>query len=237
MLVGFSLVLIVPLAVELPIALLTHAPHAGLWVGVGLGAGLGAAMVLFDSPPPDIESWRIGSEGEKATARCLRPLLSQGWMLFNDIETEHGNLDHVLVGPAGVFMLESKRRSGVLEIQSGKLVVRWREDLDDGYENDGMAGRARGAAFSLHSHLCSAGVDLWVQAVVVLWAEFEQRSIERDKVAWVRSDQLAAVLAARPARYSSEQVKQLTWATRGALEAMRLDAQADRDTKALRPRA
>jgi hypothetical protein len=182
-------------------------------------------MVLFDSPPAHIERWRTGSEGEKATARCLRPLLKHGWTLFNDIETDHGNIDHVLVGPAGVFMLESKRLSGMVAIRHEKLVVRWREDPDDGYENDSIGGRARGAAFSLHSYLNSAGVDLWVQAVVVLWADFEQRSIERDRVAWVRGDQLASVLAARPALCSPEQVQTLASATRSALRALRLDAQ------------
>jgi hypothetical protein len=102
-------VLILPVAIELPMALLTHAAHGGFWLGLALGAGVGAAWALFDSPPRHVETWRTGAEGEKDTARRLRPLLKKGWALFNDIETEHGNIDHLLVGPAGVFMLESKR--------------------------------------------------------------------------------------------------------------------------------
>lgn len=228
---AFPLVLVLPIAIELPIALLAHAPHSGLWAGVGIGAGLGAVMVLFDSPPAHIENWRTGAEGEKATARRLRPLLKQGWTLFNDIETAHGNIDHVLVGPGGVFMLESKRLSGMVRVEPGKLVVRWHEDPDDGYQNDSIDTRARGAAFDLHSRLRRAGIDLWVQAVVVIWADFAQRSIERDKVAWVRGDQLAAVLAARPRRYTDERIKELTLATRAALESLRLDAHTSRTVR------
>jgi hypothetical protein len=104
----------------------------GLLVGFALGAGAAAAMVLFDSPPAHIERWRSGAEGEKATARKLRPLLDHGWTLLNDIETEHGNIDHVVVGPAGVFMLESKRLSGRVGVDAGKLIVRWHEDPADG---------------------------------------------------------------------------------------------------------
>jgi hypothetical protein len=214
-------VFVTPIGIELPIMLLTHAQHSELWAGVALGAGLGTVMVLFDSPPAHIERWRTGADGEKATARQLRPLLKQGWAVYNDIQTEHGNIDHVLVGPAGVFMLESKRLAGEVKLEASKLIVRWHEDPEDGYENDSIAGRARGAAFALSSDLKSAGVNAWVQAVVVLWAHFDQRSIERDKVAWVRGDQLAAVLAARPVKHSVDAVEQLTLATRSVVAGLR----------------
>ncbi len=206
-----------PIAIELPIALLTHAPHSGFWTGIALGAGAGAALALFDTPPAHVERWRTGSDGEKATARRLRPLLKRGWVLYNDIETERGNIDHILIGPAGVFMLESKRLAGAVKVEAGKLAVRWFEDPDDGYENDSIAGRTRAAAYALHSRLEAAGIDVWVQGVVVLWAHFDQRSIERDKVAWVRGDALAGVLAARPVKYSDEAVEQLALAARSVV--------------------
>jgi hypothetical protein len=214
-------VFVVPIAIVLPIALLTHASHRGFWTGLALGAGAGAMMVLFDSPPTYIERWRTGSDGEKATARQLQPLLAQGWTLFNDIATGHGNIDHILAGPAGVLMLESKRLAGQVKVAGGKLVVRWHEDPEDGYENDSIAGRAKAAAFDLHSRLNSVGVDVWVQGVIVLWAQFDQRSIERDKLAWVRGDELAAVLAARPVKYSGDSVEELTSATRSVVMSLR----------------
>jgi Nuclease-related domain len=218
---AFPTVFLVPLAIALPIGLLTRPPHRGFLFGVALGLGAGAALLLFDSPPFHVEKWRIGSDGEKATARHLRPLLRNGWTLFNDIETEYGNIDHVLVGPAGVFMLESKRLAGQVSVASGKLILRRYEDPEDGYDNESIAGRARGAALELHSQLDSIGTRLWVQAVVVLWAEFEQRSIERDHVAWVRGNELRSVLEARPVRYSDQSLEQLTAATRAAVQRLR----------------
>jgi hypothetical protein len=146
-------VAVLPIAIELSIGLLTHVHNSGLLIGVGLGAGAEAAMVLFDSPPAYIERWRIGAEGEKATARQLGPLRRRGWMLFNDLDTGHGNIDRVLVGPAGVFVLESKRLTGQVRVEVGKLIVRWHEDPKDGYENDSIANRARGATFDLHARL------------------------------------------------------------------------------------
>jgi Nuclease-related domain len=217
----FPLVAILPIAVELPIALLTHPSHGGFWIGIGIGAGTAAALVLFDSPPAHIERWRSGADGEKSTARTLRPLLRRGWKLFNDINTGDGNIDHVLVGPAGIFMLESKRLAGQVRVEAGKLTVRWHEDPDDGYENESIARRARGAAFDVHSRIDTPGSSPWVQPVVVLWADFEQRSIECDNVAWVRGDELASVLAGRPIKYSGDGLRDLISRTNDVVRTLR----------------
>lgn len=147
-----ALVGLLPIAFEIPVALLIG-KHVGFIYGFGLGAGLAAALVLFDSPPARIENWRTGADGERATAKALRPLVRNGWELFNDIDTGQGNIDHVLVGPAGVFMLESKRLAGGVRVDAGKLVVRWHEDPEDGYENDSIAARAKGSAFDLHERI------------------------------------------------------------------------------------
>jgi hypothetical protein len=221
----FPLFAVLPIGVELPIALFTHAPHPGLLIGFGLGAGLAATLLIYDSPPAHIENWRRGAYGEKATARALRPLRREGWTFFNDIPTEHGNIDHVLVGPAGVFMLESKRLSGQVGVEAGTLVVRWHEAPDDGYENRTIAQRARAAAFELHSRIDWPRGTRWVHPVVVLWSDFVQGSIESDRVAWVRGDQLASVLANRPIKLSTDDVRLLTAETRKAVVALR---EADR---------
>ena len=206
--------------VEIPIALLFN-KQASFAYGFGLGGGLAAALILFDSPPARIENWRTGAEGEKATAKALRPMLRSGWELFNDIKTGHGNIDHILVGPAGVFMLESKRLAGEVRVNAGKLAVRWHEDPEDGYENDSVATRARGSAFDLHERIGAPAARTWVQAVVVLWADFDQGSVESDKVGWVRGDMLAEVMAKRPVKYTGAQLEELIGQTRAAIRSMR----------------
>jgi hypothetical protein len=214
------LVGLLPIVVEIPIALLFN-KQASFAYGFGLGAGFAAALILFDSPPARIENWRTGAEGEKATAKALRPLLRDGWELFNDIDTGQGNIDHVLVGPAGVFMLESKRLAGDLRVDAGKLVVRWHEDPEAVYENDSVAARARGSAFDLRERIGGPATRTWVQAVVVLWADFDQGSVESDKVGWVRGDMLAEVMAKRPVKYTGVQLDELIGQTRAAIRSMR----------------
>ncbi|MCR6654429.1 MAG: NERD domain-containing protein [Opitutus sp.] len=57
----------------------------------------------------------LGYFGERVVAEALEPLKSRGWRVFHDLpgEAETGptfNIDHVVVGPAGVFAIETKTR-------------------------------------------------------------------------------------------------------------------------------
>jgi hypothetical protein len=56
----------------------------------------------------------LGWFGERLVAEKLRPLQSQGYRVFHDVPGEPGkkgfNIDHVVVGPAGVAVVEVKTR-------------------------------------------------------------------------------------------------------------------------------
>jgi hypothetical protein len=58
---------------------------------------------------------RIGLRGEQATAEALAEAADAGFRMFHDIPAgEDWNIDHVAVGPKGVFLVETKslRRKG-----------------------------------------------------------------------------------------------------------------------------
>jgi hypothetical protein len=187
--------------------LIVGGPMPLFW-GLGLGAAIATVLWSIDSPPSHIERWREGADGEKATAKALRGLVGSGWTLSNDIDWGRGNIDHVLVGPAGIFVLETKKLRGICRVQRGMLSVRWREDPEDGYENHSIGPRTRVASAALAETLRADGLRRhWVQGVVVLWADFEQRSVASERVAWIRGKDLARVLAARPSRLSPAEVE------------------------------
>ena len=59
----------------------------------------------------DIRNWRFGLRGEQAVAEKLnsRELASAGYAAFHDLPGDgNWNVDHVVVGPGGVFVLETK---------------------------------------------------------------------------------------------------------------------------------
>jgi hypothetical protein len=53
---------------------------------------------------------REGLNAELMTAQLLLPLASKGCQVFHDIPAEGFNLDHVVIGPYAVFMVETKSR-------------------------------------------------------------------------------------------------------------------------------
>lgn len=58
-----------------------------------------------------IQDMRLGPDGELATAEELNQLMHYGYYVFHDFPGDHFNIDHVVIGPAGVFAVETKTRS------------------------------------------------------------------------------------------------------------------------------
>jgi hypothetical protein len=94
-------VAIAELAVTVAFGSLFQPDHMSFYWGLGLGIALTTLVALGDSPPEHIDRWRRGAEGEKSTAKKLRRLSRDGWVLLNDIDLGRRNIDHVLVGPPG----------------------------------------------------------------------------------------------------------------------------------------
>jgi hypothetical protein len=98
------------------------APRLGLVVG-GLAA-IVAGWGLRFRPSPDACAWRRGAVGERRTARLLGPLERHGWAVLHDLAVpgSPANLDHLVIGPGGVFVIDSKQYRGRLQLDgSGRL--------------------------------------------------------------------------------------------------------------------
>lgn len=54
---------------------------------------------------------RLGYEGEVATGQELNQMMHQGYHVYHDFVANGFNIDHVVVGKAGVFAVETKARS------------------------------------------------------------------------------------------------------------------------------
>ena len=62
----------------------------------------------------DGRAWRDGARGERATARLLRRLGRHGYVVFHDVAIPGtpANADHLLIGPPGAILIDSKRYAG-----------------------------------------------------------------------------------------------------------------------------
>src|ERR1700733_5772830 len=63
-----------------------------------------------------------GAEGEESLATSFAPLAAQGWLALPDRQTPRGgNLDLIIVGPAGVAVIDAKNWSYSATVKGDRL--------------------------------------------------------------------------------------------------------------------
>ena len=55
---------------------------------------------------------------ERWTSKDLRSLLGRGWYVVDGIHFWHGDVDHVAVGPSGVYLVETKHTDSELDLNT-----------------------------------------------------------------------------------------------------------------------
>lgn len=187
----------------LAIALWRWAPLLGdFYAGMAVGAVLGMASWIWSDPPDHISRWKRGAEGERKTAKAVRPLERRGWRAFHDRCEGRGNLDHILVGRAGVFLLESKNLSGCCTVEPAGLSVT-HEDYGADFTYHRLSGTMLTRAAGLKRRIEEeTRLRTWVQAVVVIWGDFPAGIVEIEQIVYVHGSRLAAWLEVQPERLS-----------------------------------
>ncbi|MGC3990607.1 MAG: nuclease-related domain-containing protein [Chthoniobacteraceae bacterium] len=67
-----------------------------------------------------------GSSGEKgavgeAIISGILETLPENYFVVHDFSNRLGNIDHVVIGPTGIFVIDTKNWKGVIESESGEL--------------------------------------------------------------------------------------------------------------------
>ena len=189
-----------------------------LWWTAGLVTGMVLAMfvILRMSPPPWIENWQDGAFGEQWTGQTLRELESQGWRIIHDLKASYGNIDHVAVGPGGVFLLDSKRWRGSVTVDGDSAVVRRIEGPGSDWRFTSPAPVRCQAAQVSEAIRASTRATVWVIPVIVVWGDFPQ-VVAGDTCKFVHGDALAGWLKDQPASIAPVRVEQIAEAVAGAL--------------------
>ena len=102
------------------------APAAGLLLGVTMGAWLGWPAALLVAalawsplrfrPSSEAVTWRRQAAMQRRTAGVLAPLAEGGWLVLHDVTLPGwlDSLDHLVVGPTGIWVVHSWQRQGRL---------------------------------------------------------------------------------------------------------------------------
>jgi len=143
-------------------------PAPLLWTLVALVAIVYYARKIKKSLN-EIKNMRLGRDGEKIVGQSLEKIRMAGYKVFHDIvDTEKKfNIDHIIVGPAGVFTIETKTISKTGGVQN----IKWDGDKIkiDGFvpDRDPIA-QAKAQAQWLQDFISdSTGIKIYVKPVVI----------------------------------------------------------------------
>lgn len=114
----------------------------GAIMGVGivlLGVGgtwpfLGGSLIFLATlwtlaallvKPDHVRAWRTGAIGEEHIGAILDSLTAEGYQVLHDRRRpgSRENIDHVVIGPTGVYIVETKHYRGSVERRGGELWV------------------------------------------------------------------------------------------------------------------
>lgn len=117
----------------------------GTW-GV-LGASLVFLAVIWTVSalvvlPDGVRAWRTGAVGEEMTAAALATLPSSEFVVLHDRRKprSRANIDHVVIGPTGVWVVETKNYAGSISVHGNELWIAGRRKTAFVDQVKGQAG-------------------------------------------------------------------------------------------------
>jgi hypothetical protein len=174
------------------------APRLSLILGALAAVAVGWGLRF--QPSSDAVAWRRGAAGERRTARLLDPLERHGWAILHDLAVpgSPANVDHLAIGPGGVFVIDSKQYRGRLQLDvSGRL---WHGRYPLGPTLRAVSFEADQAALVL------TDPDVVVPVVAVHGAQVPWGKVVMEGVPVVPAGRLPSMLRQLPAVLGPERV-------------------------------
>lgn len=131
---------------------------------------------------------RLGLAGERLVGECLEAMRAHGYKVFHDLPGNGFNVDHALIGPAGVFVIETKTISKPLR---GDVRVTYdgARVLIDGHRPDrDPVVQANAAADYVRELLASQDVQRLPVRPVVLYPGWYVERLPRGAAVWVLNE-------------------------------------------------
>jgi hypothetical protein len=78
----------------------------------------------LDRAERNAHTWSVGAAGEAMVAEKMKELEPLGWLALHDVHwpgRPKANLDHILVGPGGILIVDAKHWSGEVRLWEGNL--------------------------------------------------------------------------------------------------------------------
>jgi len=93
-------------------------------IGERWGTRIGSIVKAISTEPQSIRAWATGADGEVRVAAELAKVPGIRTLHDRRVPGTRGNLDHVVVAPAGIFVIDAKRVTGRIEIRNKGWLLR-----------------------------------------------------------------------------------------------------------------
>jgi len=126
-----------------------------------LGDLIGGVALALNGEPQSIRAWQRGSVGEKKLGDMLAGI--EGLVVLHDrrVPKTRGNIDHLVIAPAGVFVVDAKRYAGLIQIRiRGGLFNRDERLYVGGRDCSQLAANMGWQILAVQQALTEAKVDL-----------------------------------------------------------------------------
>jgi hypothetical protein len=181
-------------------------PYAGL-LGVAVAALVGWRLRF--RPSGQARAWQRGAAGERRTARFLDRLTRDGFVVLHDLAVpgSDANVDHLVIGPTGLFVIDSKQWTGSVHQGADGLVWHNHYRLDRTLETvrweaevlGRLLGTRMAALLCVHgAHVQGGG--LHAQGVAIVSAHLLRSALGDDRVLSDADVELLATTAWRRLR-------------------------------------
>lgn len=182
--------------------------EVNIWLSNAVTLLIVGLLVTIDKKTDMLNArWGEGARGEFRVGEELEKLHKEGFHVFHDWYTGRGNIDHFVVGPQGVFAVETKAWTGEVTCKDGMV-------LKDGKSAGGKDPivQAKGEAADVSGLIRdSRGVETWVHPVLC-FSRAELRCYETVRGVEVTNlGSLRHAIVARPTRYSSQRVNSISY--------------------------
>ena len=160
-----------------------------------LGERLGTIAPALAKEPQTTRAWLLGADGERALGNLLDAIEGARVLHDRQVPRSRANIDHIVVGPGGVFVIDAKRYDGTISVRDRGSIFRAARRLYVGRRDcSALAAAVRSQADVVREVLVAAGADPLPPVTPVLvfvdgqWPLFARpTSYEDVRLAGVRS--------------------------------------------------
>lgn len=168
-------------------------------------------QLKLDAKADHIEAtWIKGARGERRVAEALKGIESEDFHVIHDLPNGHGNIDHVVVGRTGLFVIETKAHDGRVHYTTKCLCLNGHP-----FDKDPLKQVRRQAAYLADKLKPMTRERIFVNPVLCFtnaWVDNNALTVEHVRV--TRPRFLSKIVTEGKAKFSRDEVEKMALALR-----------------------